>query len=75
VYNRVCAPQDEEPLTTRYAIDGSVRGVDFIWYSSSSLDVTGVLRAVNSAHLESGVPSAFLPSDHHSIKAQFVINM
>lgn len=56
-------------MTSRYF--GEARGVDYIWFSSVSLDVLGVLKAVDPQLMEAGLPSAMFPSDHVSIKASF----
>ena len=56
-------------MTSRFAFDGKVRAVDYIFASSVSLDVAGVLKVVDSKLLEPGVPSRVFPSDHVSLKA------
>jgi mRNA deadenylase 3'-5' endonuclease subunit Ccr4 len=61
----------EEPLTSRYAADARVLPLDYIWFSSVSLDVLGVLKVVDRELIESGIPTAVFPSDHLSIKARF----
>jgi CCR4-NOT transcription complex subunit 6 len=61
-----------EPLTSRFAFDGKLRTVDYIWYSSLSLDVASVVDVVDPSLIEPGVPSAIFPSDHLSLKSTFV---
>lgn len=65
-----CTLQDHEPKTSRFAFDGVVRAVDYIWYSSVSLDALGVLKVVEPDLIAAGVPSSVFPSDHVSLKAQ-----
>jgi len=50
---------------------GDEHAVDYIWYSSVSLDVLGVLKVVDQQLIESGLPTAVFPSDHVSVKASF----
>jgi len=48
-----------------------VQAVDYIWFSSVSLDVLGVLKVVDPQLIEPGLPTDVFPSDHVSIKAGF----
>ena len=57
-------------MTTRYANSGSVMGVDYIWYSGSSLNLGGILQTAPQPLLAQGIPNGTFPSDHLSIKAQ-----
>jgi len=50
---------------------GHLQPVDYIWFSSVSLDVLGVLKVVDPQFIEAGVPSDVFPSDHVSVKASF----
>ena len=56
-------------MTSRFASE--LHAVDYIFFSSVSLDVLGVLKAVDPQLLEAGLPSAVFPSDHVSVKASF----
>jgi len=56
-------------MTGRFG--GQVQAVDYIWFSSVSLDVLGVLKVVEPQLIEAGVPSDVFPSDHVSVKASF----
>jgi len=56
-------------MTGRFG--GQLQAVDYIWFSSVSLDVLGVLRAVSPQFMEAGLPTAVFPSDHVSVKASF----
>ena len=56
-------------MTSRFG--GEVHAVDYIWFSSVSLDVLGVLKVVDPQLIESGLPTAMFPSDHVSVKASF----
>jgi len=58
-----------EPITGFFA--GDLHAVDYIWFSSVSLDVLGVLKVVDPPPNEGGLPTATFPSDHMSIKASF----
>jgi len=51
---------------------GHLHAVDYIWFSSVSLEVLGVLKVVDPALITSGLPTATFPSDHVSVKASFV---
>jgi len=61
--------QGSEPVTSYYR--GETRQLDYIWFSNVSLDVLGVLKAVDSKLIEPGLPTGVFPSDHVSIKASF----
>ena len=61
--------QGREPITGQFA--GDVHSVDYIWFSSVSLDVLGVLKVIEPQLNETGLPSAIYHSDHMSIKAGF----
>lgn len=61
----------KEPLTSRFKCDGIIRSVDYIWFSSSSLEVKGVMETVDADKIKDGVPNAIFPSDHLSLKAVF----
>jgi len=61
--------QGSEPVTSCHGDELSM--LDYIWFSSVSLNVLGVLKVVDSHLMESGLPSATFPSDHVSIKASF----
>ena len=61
--------QGSEPVTGYFG-DQSHK-VDYIWYSSVSLDVLGVLKVVDPKLIESGLPTDVFPSDHVSVKASF----
>jgi len=50
---------------------GGLHSVDYIWFSSVSLDVLGVLKVVDPQLNEDGLPTAVFHSDHVSIKASF----
>ena len=56
-------------MTGRFG--GQLHAVDYIWFSSVSLDVLGVLKVVDPQLMESGLPTATFPSDHVSVKASF----
>ena len=47
--------------------------VDYLFYSSSSLDVTGVLQTASKDKImeTGGTPNCYFPSDHVSMKAVF----
>ncbi|OLL24883.1 Glucose-repressible alcohol dehydrogenase transcriptional effector [Neolecta irregularis DAH-3] len=47
--------------------------IDYIWYSTNSLQVSGLVGEVNKEYLEKvvGFPNAHFPSDHISLVAQF----
>ena len=64
--------QGAEPCTTRYPHNGSVKQVDFMWYGGNQLDTLGVLQTVSSDKLAAGIPNSSFPSDHISLKADFV---
>ena len=64
----VSVEQDAEPMTSRFAFDSVVRAVDYIWFSSVSLDVLGVLKVVDPKSIQPGVPNSVFPSDHVSLK-------
>lgn len=59
----------KEPMTSKFPHDGVVRQVDYIWYSSGSLDVLGVAETAPATDIEQGIPNAIYPSDHVSTKA------
>lgn len=48
--------------------------IDYIWYSSDRLSVTGLLGQVNQDYLtrQTGFPNAHFPSDHISLVAEMV---
>ena len=50
--------------------------LDYIWYSSNSVRVTGVLGGVDEEYLRRvpGFPNSDFPSDHLLLKADFSIN-
>jgi len=50
---------------------GDSYAVDYIWFSSVSLNVLGVLKVVDAQLNNGGLPSAVFPSDHMSVKASF----
>ena len=60
--------QGDEPLTSGHSC---TRALDYIWYSSDSLDLHSVLETLPSAEIEAGIPNKRIPSDHLSIKAVF----
>jgi len=45
--------------------------VDYVFYSSSSLDAVGVLEVATAERMKEtgGIPNVYFPSDHLSIKA------
>lgn len=64
---------DVEPHTTRYPHNGSVKQVDFVWYSGNTMEAAGVLQTVAQDQIAAGIPNAFFPSDHISLKADLVL--
>ena len=49
--------------------------IDYIWYSTNSLQVRGLLGNVDLAHLDKvpGFPNWHFPSDHLALKAEFEV--
>ena len=49
--------------------------LDYIWYSSNSLRVTGLLGKVDEDYLSKvpGFPNVHFPSDHLALLAEFVV--
>jgi len=49
--------------------------VDYIWYSTNSLQITGLLGEIDRNYLQRvpGFPSWHFPSDHLPLLAEFVV--
>ncbi|KTW27648.1 hypothetical protein T552_02089 [Pneumocystis carinii B80] len=49
--------------------------IDYIWHTTNSLEVTGLLQEVDKQYLDGvvGFPNAHFPSDHISILAEFKV--
>lgn len=49
--------------------------IDYIWYSTPALQVTGVLGPVDEAYISRvpGFPNAHFPSDHLALVSEFVV--
>ena len=69
----LCLPcwvfQGKEPTSSCFPADSKCRAVDYIWYSTGTLKVSGVLKAPAAKHIEGGIPNDVFPSDHLSLKA------
>ncbi|XP_059143429.1 nucleolar protein dao-5-like isoform X2 [Physella acuta] len=64
--------QGKEPSITTYT-KNMYAGVDYIFHSSLSLDVVGVLEVLDEVFITKlgGLPNTKIPSDHLSLKAVF----
>lgn len=60
-----------DPYTSRFNTDGSVKQVDFIYFSSV-LDVLKVLKVPDQSLIVGGVPNTNFPSDHLSLMVAFL---
>ncbi|ESN98480.1 hypothetical protein HELRODRAFT_192950 [Helobdella robusta] len=63
-----------DPHTSRFNMDGEVRQVDFIYFSSDTLIPRKVLAVPEKSDLQNGVPNAIYPSDHISVVAEFTVS-
>jgi CCR4-NOT transcription complex subunit 6 len=71
------APLDGTPaaLTFTNYTPGFTRVIDYIWYSTNTLEVTALLGPVDPEYMERvpGFPNYHFPSDHLSLLAEFSI--
>ena len=58
-----------EPKT----FDDPISSLDYIWFSSDTLQVTDVLETFDVKFWAGGIPNAIIPSDHMSIYAEIEI--
>ncbi|OAA66328.1 Endonuclease/exonuclease/phosphatase [Cordyceps fumosorosea ARSEF 2679] len=72
-YSSTRGTADEMPFTNY--TPGFSGVIDYIWYSTNTLEVVEVLGAMNSAELERipAFPNWWFPADHIQIMADFVI--
>jgi len=49
--------------------------IDYIWYSTNALQVTGLLGEIDKEYLQRvpGFPNYHFPSDHLALLAQFIV--
>lgn len=71
--NKSCiCQQGNEPMTC-WGLPW-ICALDYIWHSPENLTVKNVLETVSAKETEKGIPNAIFPSDHLSLKAEFIFN-
>jgi CCR4-NOT transcription complex subunit 6 len=61
----------DEPFSSNFPHDKTLRAVDYQWFSSNTVVGLGVLAAVDPNLIKSGIPNEIFPSDHLSTKARY----